>query len=110
MITLFRRLDVAISSYKCPESRVFAFKPLLFEKDYVECLPMPDYSFIKPTKLPEFLLHVLPSIGRFQTECELLLHPTLRDSFRVAKLVGDEINNKILSTHSNDLMNKSFYT
>ena len=71
---------------------------------------MPTYSFIKPKKLPEFLLYVLTSIERFQTECKILLYPTLHGSFTTTKLVGDEINNEILATHSNDLMNKFFRT
>ena len=36
----------------------------------------------------EFILHILLSLGRFATERDLLLHNSLRDCFKAAKLIG----------------------
>ena len=57
---------------------------------------------------PEFILHILLSMGRFHTEREILLQPSLRDSFKNAKLIGTEIDNESLTSYSNGLMNKFF--
>ena len=69
---------------------------------------MPVYSHIKPTMAPEFILHFLLSMGRFHAEREVLLQPSLRDSFRNAKLISPETDDESLTSCSNGLMNKFF--
>ena len=57
-------------------------------------LPVPVFSYIKPTLGVQFLLHLLLSLGRFSNEIDLCLQPSFWEAFRVAKLIGpsDEIN------------------
>ena len=108
MVSLFRRLDRALSSSEDEEFRTFAYKHLIYKEDSNEHLPIPVYSYIKPTMAPEFILHILLSMGRFHTEREILLQPSLRDSFKNAKLIGTETDDESLTSYSNGLMNKFF--
>ena len=61
------------------------------------------FSYVKPTLGIRFILHVFLSLGHFETELDLLLHPTLRDSFRYAKLIGNSNDPIDLQKYSNDL-------
>ena len=38
----------------------------------------------------QFILHILLSMRRFETEVDLTLHESLRASLRYAKLIGPE--------------------
>ena len=51
-------------------------------------LPIPVYSYIKPTISISFLLHIMLSMGEYETEIDLLKHVSLRECFRCAKLIG----------------------
>lgn len=51
-------------------------------------IPIPVFSYVKPTMGPRFILHILLSLGEFDTELDLILHQTLRDSLIYAKLIG----------------------
>ena len=53
-----------------------------------ELLPIPVFSCIKPTQGASFLLHILLSMGRFETEIDLTLHENVKAYFRYAKLIG----------------------
>lgn len=69
-------------------------------------LPVPVFSYVKPTMGPRFLLHILLSMGRFETETDLLLRRNLRESFRYAKLIGDSDDIDDLTKYSNCLLRK----
>ena len=73
----------------------------MFEEDLK--LPIPVYSYIRPTLQHQFILHLLLSFGRFETELDLVRHPTLRDSFRYAKLIGDNDDEESLKKYSDDI-------
>ena len=51
-------------------------------------LPIPVYTYTRPTLSVQFLLNVILSLDHSETEVDLILHPTLKDSFRAAKLIG----------------------
>ena len=55
---------------------------------------------------PQFLLHILLSMGRFETERQLMSYPFLRECLRYAKLIGDENNEASLTHYSNDIFAK----
>ena len=58
-------------------------------------IPIPVYSYVKPTMGPRFILHIMLSMGEFDTELDFLLHPTLRESLRYCNLIGpleDEVS------------------
>ena len=108
MIALFHRLYRAVLTGEDEEFCTFAYKHLIFEEHTDKHLPIPIYSHIKPTMAPEFILHILLSMGRFHAEQEILLKPSLQDSFKNTKLIGTESDNESLSSYSNELM-KSFF-
>ena len=45
-------------------------------------IPIPVYSYIKPTMGPRFIHHIMLSLGEFHTEVDLILHRKLRESLR----------------------------
>ena len=47
-------------------------------------LPVPVYNYIKPTIGTRFILHILLSKGNFETEYDLISHPSLKESLRYA--------------------------
>lgn len=69
-------------------------------------LPVPVFSIIKPTLGARFILHILLSLGEFETEQDLLLHPTLRETLQYAKLIGDETDEESLNRYVDELMVK----
>ena len=51
-------------------------------------LPYPVFSYTKPTMGVQFLLHILLSLGHFDTDINLTTHASIRKCFRYAKLIG----------------------
>ena len=66
----------------------FAESHLLFDDAHQEHLPIPVFSYIRPTMGTQFLLQLLLSLGRYVTALDLLQHATLRELFWYAKLIG----------------------
>ena len=83
----------------------YAMSSLVCEYDdgYDNHLPIPVYTYIKPSMGTQFLLHIMLSMGRFSTERELLLQPTIRDNLRSAKLIGTQGDSASLASYSNGL-------
>jgi len=52
-------------------------------------LPIPVHSFVKPTNATKFLYHILLCFGQFETELDLIAHPTVRAAFQAANLIDD---------------------
>ena len=87
----------------------FAQKQLIHprEKDLsYSNLPVPVYTFTRPSMGHQFILHILLSMGRFETEVDLTLHSSLRKSLRYAKLIGPNDDNESLQQYSKDLLKK----
>ena len=111
MVDLFRKLSYVVTNLDNlhdDDQRFldFADEYLFYEDNDEDHLPIPVYSSIKPSMGPEFILNTLLSLGRFSTERELLLHNTLRDCFRHAKLIGDDEDEDSLKEYSNKVMHK----
>ena len=83
----------------------FANKHLFYDDYDYENLPILVYSDIKPYMGPVFILNALLSLGRFSTECELLLNDTLRGCFRNVKMIMKEDDPEYLQNYSNQVMN-----
>ena len=86
--------------------RTFAYTHLVEEESIDKHLPVPVFPFIKLTMPTQFLHHILLSMGQFDTELDLILHPSLKDAFRYAKLIGSSNNIHDLEQYSNDLKHK----
>jgi hypothetical protein len=67
-------------------------------------LPVPVFSYIKPTTCYQFLHHILLSMGSFATEIDLIMKPSLRESFRYAKLIGQSDEPEDLQRYSDNLL------
>ena len=85
----------------------FAYTNLIYKRKKEENhLPIPVYSFIKPSNGIRFLTHILLSQGEFSTEIDLMTHQTIRDCFRHANLIGEENTTEALQEYSNKLLAK----
>ena len=69
-------------------------------------LPVPVYFFINPKMSTRFILHLLLSMGYYDTEYDMILHPTLNESFSYAKLIGVEEDEESLKEYCNELLAK----
>ena len=111
MIALFRRIhDVLQADVENLNNDDLSFlnhieSNLLYKyQDEEEHLPIPVYSYIKPTMGVQFLHHMLLSMGRFATEIDLTMHASIRDCLRYAKLIGpDNDDEASLQGYSNEL-------
>ena len=77
----------------------FIEESLLYD-DGGKHLTIPVFSYVKPTLGPRFILHLLLSLGHFETELDLLLKPNLRESLRYAKLIGPSNDKEDLQRYS----------
>jgi len=82
----------------------FAKEHLVFEESINTHLPIPVYSFIKPTMATQFIHHILLSMGQFETEIDLIMQPSIKDALRYAKLIGASDNEEELESYSNKLL------
>ena len=53
---------------------------LVYNDDHEDHLPIPVFSYIRPTMGTQFILHLLLSLGHFSTEIDLLVHPNIKES------------------------------
>ena len=85
------------------EFQEFADSHLLYNDASEEHLPIPVFSYVRPTMGTQFILHILLSVGRYSTEIDLLKHSTLRESFRYAKLIGSREDDDSLEIYSSEV-------
>lgn len=81
----------------------FICKNLLYVNEEKH-LPIPVFSYVRPTLGTRFILHLLLSMGEFETEIDLLLHKDLKESLRYAKLIGPSNTAEKLQEYSDNLL------
>ena len=86
--------------------RQFAKEELIYDDKDTVFLQVPVPSQITPQNAHQFILHILLKYGRFETEVDLTTHPSVRDSFRYAKLIGNNTDEQSLIAYSNNLLHK----
>ena len=84
---------------------VFYSNEFVYDDDE-KFLPVPVLSYIRPTLVVQFILHILLSMGEFDTEVDLLHHNSLQNSLRYAKLIGESDNEDDLKRYSSNLLRK----
>ena len=105
MALLIRRITSLVENEVDYDEEEVAFvnKHLLID-DEKPHLPVPVFSYVRPTMGHKFILHVLLSLGHFETELDLLSQPTLRQSLRYARLIGDSDDELQLQQYSDSLL------
>ena len=83
-------------------------KNLLVSHGPFYTLPTPVFSYTKPSNGAQFILHIMLSMGKFDTEIDLSLHASLRESLRYAQLIGPSNSPEDLTKYSNELMLRYF--
>ena len=84
--------------------RKFVKKEIIHDSTKDEHLPIPVYSYLKPTLGVQFIHHILISMGKFHTEIDLTTRGSIRDSLRYAKLIGNSNREDDLKRYSNKLL------
>ena len=79
----------------------------LIHIDDQEHLPIPVFSFISPTISTSFLLHIMLSMGRFETEIDLLTHGSIKECLRYCRLIGENDDDESLATYA-EVLTKRF--
>ena len=74
--------------------------------DEKEHLPIQVFSHIIPTMGVSFLLHIMLSMGRFETEVDLTLHGNIRNCLRYCKLIGPSDDENCLKRDTELLMRR----
>lgn len=116
MVALFQRMNqLLLNGHELDKDNIDERYDALFYKfmmanliqdDSRMCahLLIPVFSYIKPTTGFQFIHHVLLSIGCFDTEVDLILHPGLREAFCYAKLIRSSNERNDLERYSNKLL------
>lgn len=87
------------------EFYVKVYSDFLFD-DEKEHLPIPVFSYIIPTMGTSFLLHIMLSMGRFETEIDLTMHATILECLRSCGLVGCNNDTDSLKRYADELLHK----
>ena len=103
MVELFKRVHATVQSVdnddrttaedSTEEHQDFCrhvFTNLLHDDDNKDHLPIPVFSYITPTMTTSFVLHIMLSMGCFDTEIDLCMHQSLRECLRYCKLIGTD--------------------
>lgn len=78
-------------------------KNLVYDDEEEDHLPIPIFSHVKPTTGIPFIMHILLSLGRFETEIDLTMHESVRKCFQHSKLIGIHEDEASLTKYANDL-------
>ena len=113
MISLFLRINRALALENEPnlsieeiKFREFMHAHLLHHEEKEEHLPIPIYSYLKPTMGVSFILHVMFSMGRFETEIGLIMHRSIRRCLKYCGLIGERNDEESLTEYANTLTQK----
>ena len=109
MIELFQIINTIVhtdSGEFTDEYCHFVNNELVYNDDEKEQLPIPVFSYIAPTMKTSFILHFMLSEGHFETEIDLLLHPSVKECLRYCKLIGPHDDEDSLIEYANNLTRK----
>ena len=81
-------------------------KNLLYVDEKPQHLPIPVFSYVRPTNGINFLNHLLLSMGRFETEIDLMSNASIKECFRKAHLIGTNDDECSLQEYSNKVLLK----
>lgn len=109
ILSVFKKIDYVLKAETLSSAdrsfRKFALRHLVDGDDKMNLhLPVPVFSYIKPTNPVQFLHHILLSMGHFSTEIDLTMHGSIRECLRNAKLIGEETDRDSLVDYSNRLL------
>ena len=112
IIELFNDIHFVLHTHNLNEEqesfKYHAKTNLLISHGPYYTLPTPVFSYTKPSNGAQFILHIMLSMGKFDTEIDLSLHPSLRESLRYTQLIGPSSSHEDLTMYSNQLMLKYF--
>ena len=71
--------------------------------DEEDLLPIPVISPISPENPIQFLIHIILTMGNYQTEIDAMNHPSFRDCFQKVRLIGDNDDEESLQQYVKDI-------
>ena len=66
-------------------------------------LPIPVLSTISPENPIQFLIHIILSMGKYQTEMDAMNNPSFYECFHKVELIGDNTDEESLKQYINNL-------
>lgn len=88
----------------------FAYEHLVDQECIGKHLTVPVFSYVKPTMGVHFIFHVALSMGRFASEVNICLQPSLHESLRYSKLMGPSNDAVELQKYSRNLLKEFILT
>ena len=74
-----------------------------YNSDDDNFLPIPVISTTSPENPIHFLLHIILSLGKYDTKMDALTHPSFRDILRSVKLIGENNDEESLKQYVRDI-------
>ena len=82
------------------------FEKLFISKGNENLLPIPVLLDTSPHNSIHFLIHIILSIGSYDTENDAMNHPSFRSCLKFVGLIGSETDTKSLKKYANELTKK----
>ena len=101
-IELCQTKDNATSTITLDEIECIEDK-FIYKSDEDNLLPIPVLSTTSPENPINFLLHIILSLGNYDTELDALTHPSFRDSLRSVKLIGENNDEESLRQYIREI-------
>ena len=92
-----------VKSGVCTRSQMTQCKQFV-ERGKGEHLPIPVFSSVTPHNPTPFLLHMMLMLGKYETELDIRMQPSIRHSLVKVKLIGNETTDEALELYSNQLV------
>ena len=73
--------NVINTTSEANSERIVTIKKKYFHEDHHDLLPIPVFSNTTPKNTIHFLIHIILSMGKYQTELDALCNPSFRQSF-----------------------------
>ena len=102
--TIEEMCNTLTSNFDHEPNYVMHIEENVIDSDSTGLLPICVFSQVRPTGGINFILHLLLSMGRFDTEIEMTVHGSLRECLRSAKLIGPSDEIAALKEYSNALL------
>ena len=88
------------------DKRLLDFENCFLMQEEKDLLPVPVMSNTSPENSVHFLVHVILSMGEYNTEIDALCHSSFRESLQKVNLIGDQRDEMSLKQYSEKLTRK----
>ncbi len=105
MIRLYKITDEDSLSDEEIRRKRFVKYHIIFDADS-DLSPIPVLTHVNPSNTHEFFVHTVLSLGKYETEIDVLRNSSPRECFRKAMLIGLDNDEDSLRTYMDDLLRR----